>query len=167
MFDKIRSMMSLLGNLPKMREQVDGLQTRLGQIIAEGDAGAGMVKVRVNGRMEMMSCNLTDEALKTCDREMLEDLIKAAVNQAIGKARATGRRGDEQDGDWPRSTAGDAVAGIGVRRGFTTSPERKRGLNRSPRSCSALVRRSLWNHPPHHGMRAPCRGTSRSESSTV
>jgi DNA-binding YbaB/EbfC family protein len=87
MFDKIRSMMSLLGNLPKIREQVEGLQTRLGQITAEGDAGAGMVKVRVNGRMEVLTCGLTEEALKTCDREMLEDLIKAAVNQAIGKAR--------------------------------------------------------------------------------
>src|SRR5579872_398396 len=87
MFDKLRSMMSLMGNLPKLREQVEGLQTRLGQLTADGDAGAGMVKVRVNGRMEVLSCNLTDEALKTCDREMLEDLIKAAVNQAIGKAR--------------------------------------------------------------------------------
>jgi DNA-binding YbaB/EbfC family protein len=87
MFDKLRSMMSLLGNLPKIREQVEGLQTRLGQIVADGDAGAGMVKVRVNGRMEILSCNLTDEAHKSCDREMLEDLIKAAVNQAIGKAR--------------------------------------------------------------------------------
>ena len=87
MFDKIRGMMSLLGNLPKIREQVEGLQGRLGQLTAEGDAGAGMVKVRVNGRMELLSCNLSDETLKTGDREMLEDLIKAAMNQAIGKAR--------------------------------------------------------------------------------
>ncbi len=87
MFDKIRGMMSMLGNLPKMREQVEGLQARLGQLVADGDAGAGMVKVRVNGRMEVLSCTLTDDALKTCDREMLEDLIKAAVNQAISKAR--------------------------------------------------------------------------------
>jgi len=87
MFDKIRQMMSLLGNLPKMREQVEGLQQRLGQITAEGDGGAGMVKVRINGRMELLSCNLAEDALKTCDREMLEDLIKAAVNQAVGKAR--------------------------------------------------------------------------------
>lgn len=87
MFDKIRQMMNVLGNLPKMREQVESMQARLGQVVADGDAGAGMVKVRVNGRMEVLSCTLTDEALKTCDREMLEDLIKGAVNQAIGKAR--------------------------------------------------------------------------------
>jgi DNA-binding YbaB/EbfC family protein len=87
MFDKIRQMMSLLGNLPKMREQVEGLQSRIAQITADGDAGAGMVKVRVNGRMEVLSLNLSDEALKGGDREMLEDLIKSAVNQAITKAR--------------------------------------------------------------------------------
>jgi DNA-binding YbaB/EbfC family protein len=87
MFDKLRSMMSLLGNLPKIREQVEGLQARLGQILADGDAGAGMVKVRVNGRMEILTCTISDEALKTGDREMLEDLVKAAVNQAIAKAR--------------------------------------------------------------------------------
>jgi DNA-binding YbaB/EbfC family protein len=87
MFDKIRQMMSLLGNLPKMREQVEGLQARIGQITADGDAGAGMVKVRVNGRMEVLSLTLSEEALKAGDREMLEDLIKSAVNQAIAKAR--------------------------------------------------------------------------------
>jgi DNA-binding YbaB/EbfC family protein len=66
---------------------VQQLQERIGRIVAEGDAGAGMVKVRVNGRMEVLACTLTDEALKAGDREMLEDLIKAATNQAITKAR--------------------------------------------------------------------------------
>jgi DNA-binding YbaB/EbfC family protein len=55
------------------------------QIVAEGDAGAGMVKVRVNGRMVVLSCTLSPEALG--DREMLEDLIKAATNQALEKVR--------------------------------------------------------------------------------
>src|ERR1700721_1261739 len=63
------------------------LQPRLNQFIAEGDAGAGMVKVRVNGRSEMLSCNISEDALGLNDREMLEDLITAAVNQALGKAR--------------------------------------------------------------------------------
>jgi len=87
MFDKIRQMMGMLGNLPKIREQMESLQQRLGQISADGDAGAGTVKVKVNGRMEVVSCQLSEDALKTADREMLEDLIKAAVNQAIGKVR--------------------------------------------------------------------------------
>ena len=46
-----------------------------------------MVKVRVSGRMEVQSCTLSDEALRSGDREMLEDLIKAATNQALQKVR--------------------------------------------------------------------------------
>ena len=40
---------------------------------------------RVNGRLELVACTISDEAMKLQDREMLEDLIKAAVNQAITK----------------------------------------------------------------------------------
>ncbi len=63
------------------------MQERLEHLVAEGDAGAGMVKVRVNGRMIVLSCSLSPEALTLNDREMLEDLIKAATNQALDKAR--------------------------------------------------------------------------------
>ena len=79
--------MGLMKQLPKIQEEMKQLQQRLGQITAEGDAGAGMVKVRVNGKSEMLSCAITEEALSLGDREMLEDLITAAVNQAMGKAR--------------------------------------------------------------------------------
>src|SRR5262245_50722315 len=77
----------LLGQLPKIREEVDKLQQRLPQLVADGDAGGGMVRVRANGKMEIVACTLTDDALKLNDREMLEDLIRAAVNQALAKAR--------------------------------------------------------------------------------
>ena len=46
-----------------------------------------MVKTRVNGRMEVLSVKISDEALKLNDREMLEDLVRAAVNQALEKTR--------------------------------------------------------------------------------
>jgi DNA-binding YbaB/EbfC family protein len=87
MFKEIGQIASLMKNLPKIREEMDKLQGRLGQIIAEGDAGAGMVKVRVNGHLEILSCKLSDEALKTGDKEFLEDLISSATNQALKKAR--------------------------------------------------------------------------------
>jgi len=72
---------------PRIQEESQRLQQRLGQIVAEGDAGAGTVKVRVNGRMEVLACTLSEDALAQNDREVLEDLIRAAVNQAIEKAR--------------------------------------------------------------------------------
>jgi DNA-binding YbaB/EbfC family protein len=87
MFEKIGQFASLLKNLPKIREEMEKLQGRLGQITAEGDAGGGMVKARVNGNMEVQGCTLSDEALKLDDKEFLEDLIVGAVNQALKKVR--------------------------------------------------------------------------------
>jgi DNA-binding YbaB/EbfC family protein len=78
---------SLLKNMPKIKEEMERLQQRIAQITAEGDAGGGMVKAKVNGRLELLSCMISEEAIKLNDREMLEDLITAAVNQAINKAR--------------------------------------------------------------------------------
>jgi DNA-binding protein YbaB len=46
-----------------------------------------MVKVRMNGRMVVLNCAISPDALALNDREMLEDLIKAATNQALEKAR--------------------------------------------------------------------------------
>jgi len=87
MFKELGQIASMLKNLPKMREEMDRLQQRLGQLTAEGDAGGAMVKVKVNGKMEMLSCAISEEAMRLGDRELLEDLITAAVNQAMAKAR--------------------------------------------------------------------------------
>jgi DNA-binding YbaB/EbfC family protein len=87
MFKELGQLSGLMQNLPKIKEEMDRLQQRLAQITADGDAGAGMVKVRVNGKMEVLSCVLSEEAMKLSDRELLEDLIVAAVNQAFQKSR--------------------------------------------------------------------------------
>ncbi len=84
---QLAGLMTKLPRLDKIKEEVERFQQRLGELSAEGDAGAGMVKVRVNGRMEVLACQISDEAMKLNDREMLEDLITAAVNQALGKVR--------------------------------------------------------------------------------
>ncbi len=87
MFKELSQFAQLMRQLPKIKEEMENLQVRLGQITAEGDAGAGFVRVRVNGRMEVVACDLSEEAVKTGDREMLGDLIKAAVNQAMARVR--------------------------------------------------------------------------------
>lgn len=87
MFRELGSLAGLFKNLPKIRGEMEQLQNRLGQIFVEGDAGGGMVKVRVNGRLEVQACTLSDEAMKLNDKELLEDLIAAATNQALQKAR--------------------------------------------------------------------------------
>ena len=86
-FKQFGQMANLLTALPKIKEEMERLQQRLGQLVAEGDAGAGMVKVRVNGKLEMLSCSVSEEVFQIHDREMLEDLIRSATNQAIERAR--------------------------------------------------------------------------------
>lgn len=87
MFKELGQIAGLMRQLPKIKEEMERLQQRLGQMVSEGDAGGGMVKVRVNGRMEVLACSLSEEAFGLDDREMLEDLIRAAVNQALERAR--------------------------------------------------------------------------------
>lgn len=87
LFKNIGQFAGLLQQLPKIQEEMNKLQQRLGQLTAEGTAGGGMVTVKVNGRMEMASCSLSEEVLRLNDREMLEDLIRAATNQAVERAR--------------------------------------------------------------------------------
>jgi DNA-binding YbaB/EbfC family protein len=87
MFKGLGSLMSLLANPEKIREQAQATRQRLAHVVAEGDAGGGMVKVRASGNLEVVSCTLSDEALRMGDREVLEDLIRAATNQALAKVR--------------------------------------------------------------------------------
>jgi DNA-binding YbaB/EbfC family protein len=86
-FRNIGNMASLMRNLPKLQEEMAKMQASLAQITAEGDAGAGMVKVKANGKLEVTALTISDEAMKLQDREMLEDLVRGAVNQALNKAR--------------------------------------------------------------------------------
>jgi DNA-binding YbaB/EbfC family protein len=85
MFGKIGQIASMMKNLPKLKASMEELQQKLGQLVAEGNAGGGMVTAKVNGRMEVVACSISEEAMKLQDKEMLEDLIVAALNQAIVK----------------------------------------------------------------------------------
>ena len=87
MFKELGSMMSLLKNQGKIQEEVQKFQSQVGTITAEASAGAGYVTVKVNGKFEILSVRISEEAMKLNDREMLEDLVAAATNQAIAKVR--------------------------------------------------------------------------------
>jgi DNA-binding YbaB/EbfC family protein len=87
MFKEIGQVFGAMKNLPKIREEMERLQGRLGQLQTEGDAGGGMVKVKVNGRLELLGCTLSAEALQMNDKELLEDLFTGAANHALKKMR--------------------------------------------------------------------------------
>ena len=71
MFKEIGQFASLMKNLPKIGEEMGKLQERLGQITADGDAGAGMVKVKINGRLEVQKITLSDERTEKNDEPWL------------------------------------------------------------------------------------------------
>jgi DNA-binding YbaB/EbfC family protein len=87
MFKELGAMFSALRNQGKIQEEMQKFQAQIGNITAEAAAGAGYVTVKVNGKLEVLSVKISEEAMKLNDREMLEDLVAAATNQALAKVR--------------------------------------------------------------------------------
>jgi hypothetical protein len=87
MFKELGALMSLMQNKGKIQEEVGKFQQFVAQLTAEGTAGGGMVTVKASGKMEVLSVKVSDDAWTQNDREMLEDLIAAATNQALGRIR--------------------------------------------------------------------------------
>ena len=63
------------------------LQEELGDRTVEASAGGGMVTVVANGRQEVVSVKIDPEVIDPADAEMLQDLIQAAVNDALTRAK--------------------------------------------------------------------------------
>jgi len=80
-----------LGNIMKqaqaMQEQLAKLQEEAAQKTVEGTAGGGMVTVTANGAMQVVAVKIDPEVVKSGDTEMLQDLLLAATNDALRKAR--------------------------------------------------------------------------------
>lgn len=81
-----------IGQLMKQAQQFQSkmaaLQEELGNETVEASSGGGMVTVVVNGRQEILSINIDPEVINPDDVEMLQDLVIAAVNDAISRAKA-------------------------------------------------------------------------------
>ena len=77
-------MSELMKQAQKMQEQLQKQQEAAASAEVTGESGAGMVKVVMNGRHDVKSVQL-DDTLMTEDKEILEDLLAAAVNDAVRK----------------------------------------------------------------------------------
>ena len=80
-----------LGSLLKQAQQIGGQMSRMTEEMKKcrviGTAGGGMVEIEVNGLMEALRCRIDPQLITQNDRELLEDLVTAAVNQAISKGK--------------------------------------------------------------------------------
>jgi nucleoid-associated protein EbfC len=72
----------LMKQAQQMQEQ---MQQRVATIKVEGSAGGGMVKAEMSGNKELLAITIDKEAVDPNDVEMLQDLVKAAVNEAARK----------------------------------------------------------------------------------
>jgi len=77
----------LMKQAKKMQAKMAELQAELEQKTVESSAGGGMVKVIANGKQEILSITIDPEVVNAEDIEMLQDLILAAVNDALRKAQ--------------------------------------------------------------------------------
>lgn len=82
------NMNNLLKQAQKMQEDMLKAQEGLAEIKVEATSGGGMVTVIANGKLEIVSIKIEKEVVNPDDKEMLEDLVAAAVNQAIQSAQA-------------------------------------------------------------------------------
>ena len=82
-------------NMNKMMKQAQELQTKMAKLqeemgdkTVEATAGGGMVKVVANGKQQVVSIQVEKEVVDPEDVEMLQDLIVAAVNEALSRSQA-------------------------------------------------------------------------------
>jgi len=82
------NMNQLMKQAQKMQENMLKAKEELENKTVEASAGGGMVEVTVSGKLELVGLKIKPEAIDPEDPEMLEDLVKAAVNQGLRNAQA-------------------------------------------------------------------------------
>jgi len=83
------NMQGLLKQAQKMQAELQKVQEQAGDLTAEGSAGGGVVKITANGKNQILSVSIDKEVVNPNEIEMLQDLVKAASNEALEKAKAT------------------------------------------------------------------------------
>ena len=78
-------MNNMIKKAQELQSQMEEAQKELNSIEIEGQAGGGMVVVKVNGHKEIVSLDIDPDILKE-DKEMIEDMVLAAVNQGLQNA---------------------------------------------------------------------------------
>jgi DNA-binding YbaB/EbfC family protein len=85
----MRDIMGLMKQAQEMQQKMQDLQAELDAVEVEGSAGGGMVTTRVSGKGHLKAVSIDPSLLKPDEREILEDLIVAAMNDARTKAERT------------------------------------------------------------------------------
>lgn len=80
------NILNIMGKVKEVQAKLKEAQENLAQITAVGEAGAGMVKATVNGKKQVLKIEIDNDLVKPEDKEMMCDLIAAAINKAMEEA---------------------------------------------------------------------------------
>ena len=105
MFNK-GNMSKMLKQAQQMQKDIENVQNELDELKINSESGGALVQVTINGKMELLDLNLQDEIL-TEEKEIIEDLIISAVNNAISKAQ-------DESQNRMNSVAGGMLGGLKV-----------------------------------------------------
>lgn len=114
MFKGLGSLANMASLLKQAQELQGKIQEAQERIRAEGSAGGGMVTVQANGQLKVLGMRIDPSLLESNDRELLEDLLVAATNQALEKAKeAAAREVQQATGDLNIPGLGEAMSKFG------------------------------------------------------
>jgi DNA-binding YbaB/EbfC family protein len=96
----------LMKQAKKLEKAMAEAKEQLGTLTVDGESGGGLVKVTMNGRCEVVKLTIDEKAIDPADRTMLEDLLTAAINATVEKARAAA------DAHLGKATGGIKIPGM-------------------------------------------------------
>jgi DNA-binding YbaB/EbfC family protein len=105
---KIMEVNALQQMLSRLRQVQEDLQRQVNSVAVEASAGGGMVTVKMNGQKQVLDVKIEAEVYASKDQEMLQDLLRAAVNEAS-------RRVDEELANQMRNLAGGIPGMAGLK----------------------------------------------------
>lgn len=79
-------MQGMLRQVQKMQEEMQKVQSKLGDLTVSEEAGGGMIKATANGNKELISIEIDPQVINADEKDILEDLVVAAVNKALSSA---------------------------------------------------------------------------------
>jgi hypothetical protein len=114
MFKGLSNLAQLMKQAQEAQARMGELKERMGRLSVEGVAGGGLVSVQLSGNHEVLACHIDDSLMRAEDREVVEDLVVAAANDALRKLKeATAHEISQMAGGMDLGAFKDALGGLG------------------------------------------------------
>lgn len=115
MFDQLKNLGNIMAQAQQMQGKMAEAKEKLAELRVEGIAGGEMVRVEASGDMRIINVSIEASLLEAQDHEMLEELVAAATNQALQKARdAAAAAMSDAAGGMNIPGLGDALSKMGL-----------------------------------------------------